>query len=990
MGDDLTELPVFGPDHVLCGECGLEPQCIKGRTATAYRPKNFNGMLVIGEGPGQQEVANNRPFVGKSGRLLRAAMESVGIEMDDCYITNATLCKPPPKDDALHAAFPTAIPSCLGRLEAEIEAVRPRVIVVLGGAALIAVTGYDRTVTKREKFDCDNCNPNRRVGPVLQCSAPIADPATDGTTSTKCGHLHFLDATSKEDVKPEEVLALKKAGCTACGAKLKNVRPKMVKCPQCGGLKTRQVEFEIFEYPYNIGQVAGAIFEPQGDGDKQPHHIDSWYAKQGVSYMVPTYHPAFVLRDQQFMIKPVQKHLLKAKRLLTEDLDWPVDYQVTTDPAVIEKFVWGSWKWDDPDGAPNFAVDIETEAWGIDDDGKRVQLDARHVPNVTDIKVIGLARRGQALVVDTREVDADDENDPLLDVLYKFLTDDRIPKTYHNGCCYDVPVIDRIWGIPWEHQLTSYTDDTISVHHNLYPDEPHDLGHVTFSFTPARAWKPARTIHGVEVHDDFDELALYNARDVINTDGAREAMGADGGVAFAGGKLMRNKLAHVYEQDSRMLAVALTMTMHGMPLDHGKFVAAGETAQKNIDAAIERAREALATTRFDGPEEFNPFKVKNHLIPALYEEEGFNLATTRRTKTGPSTDETALRDQLASARNPKAVEFVQAVLDVREHNKIKSTYINSPKMQPWDDGRIHAMWKPWGARTGRFSSSPNLTNWPVWLRSIIVAPKGRKIVGSDFDQLELRGIAAVTGDPELTRRCLEADDSRKLEPDHDPHSYVAGLAFKGAYTDLSLKDPKHDHTNVKCKCETCRRKALRSLIKNVIYGLGYGAGDRKVLETIYARGTYHGPPITIEMVAHIRKTVFRAFSHVEAWRISAVEEAFKSEEIRSPLMGRRRIFPLGQIPVTEIYNFPIQSLGADIMNERTLIFMEKLPAVDPSAFLIAQVHDALYVECDEDKAEKVAKLLEETLTCEKTLYEGGPTMLFTAGAGISDNWKEAS
>lgn len=997
MGDgahiqDLTKLPVFDSSHSNCVECELQPRLQSGLTAFAYRPPNFNGVMVVGEGPGNQEVAQGRPFVGRSGQLLRAIMSSVGLDMDACYITNATTCKPPPKDKSLHASFPNAIPSCLSRLEDEIEAVRPRVIVCLGAAAFIAVTGYDKDFVKRVRFDCEHCDENRRVGPVLECSAPIPNPEDNGATTKPCRHLHFLNAPSKEEVDPEEVKQIKAQGCASCGAKLKNVRPKMVKCRVCGGRKMRHETHTRFEHDYNVSDVAGALFVPSPTaGEREAHQVDHWYAEQGVGYVIGTYHPAFLLRGQQFMAKAVQKHLAKAKRLVNDDVEWVVNYETTTRAERVREYCW-AWE---RRGVPayNFSVDIETEAWGFDEDGEPVQLDARVITNVTKIKVIGIGcwQMGKALVVDTRAVDPAEES-ALLDAIQDFLEDERIPKTYQNGACYDIPVVDLVWGIPWENQIKSYWDDTLGAHTNLYPDEPHNLPHITFSFTDAYAWKPARTVHGVEVHENFEELALYNARDVLNTDAVREAMGVDGGVAFEGGKMHRAKLGRVYELDARLRQICVSMTMRGMPLDPEMRARVAEKANGLYDDALLRARSLIDKhTQIEAAEEFNP-NSPPQLVEVLFSRKGFNLMAIEKTDGGvASTKAEVLEKLLNSTKDTRAIAFLKAMKDVREHSTTLKMYINSPKMQPWADGRMHSIWQPWGAKTGRFSSKPNFQNWPGWLRAMIAAAAGRHIVGSDYDQLELRGMAALYGDPELIRRCLAADENHKLEPDHDPHSYVAWLAFKDAYTSLDINDPTHDpEADERCRCQKCKRKALRDLIKRVIYGLGYGAGDSTVLNAIYsAPGGYHGPPITLEMVAHVRKTIFKAFPEIPRGREKLLEEAHATQEIRSPLDGRRRVFPLGDIPPTEIYNYPIQSMGASIINERTVVLYDELPHIDPTAFIFAQVHDAVYIECDEDKSEAVAKLTAEVLTCEKSLREGAPPMIFSAGAHVATNWKDA-
>ncbi len=981
----LTKLPIFDEHYADCDRCPLNKQCRHDppRLAYAYRPEKFNRIMIVGEGPGQQEVIEGRPFVGKSGQLLRSILDSIGVKMDECYLTNATLAKPPPHNASLNEDFPGAIEACLSRLEAEINAVRPRVIVPVGAAAWIAISGYDVVEQKRVHFECPECDPTtRHVGPVIVCGNTVTN--ADGTKGEKCGHTHFLTSgKTKETVDPEEVFKVK-AACAKCGLPMKSVRPKMIKCLACGGRRMRYEPLNKFIWDYNLSQVAGAIFEPrQGVEPLKAHHLGTWLAEAGVKYVIPTLHPAFLLRGNQFAVKSVQKHFQKAARLAREDVPYEVPFTWSKDPEVVRAFCY---KWlREKKPAPNLTIDIETDALDIVD-GVEVAGDAREITEVKHVRCVGIgSKETGVIVVDTREADPKNPDDPLLGELYEFLTDDRIPKTYQNGCLYDIPVLDRTLGIPWYELARSYADDTLHAHAALYPDSPHTLEQQTFEFTYARAWKPPQVRKGELVHKNFEELAEYNARDVYNTDESRTAMGVSGGKALPGGRMWRADLQDIYEQDSKIRKITLGMTMRGLPLNAEIFQRVGDNARTKAAESLAQAREILAKTKFVNPEEFKPTK---DLVRALYELEGFGLPVLNRTKKTdkPATDKIELVNLMTSTRDTEAQSFIRAVLKYKADQYVISNYTEA--LTPWADGRFHPIWKPWGARTGRFTSSPNFQNFPKWLRIMVEAKPGRKIIGADYDQLELRAMALLSGDEELTRRCMTADGDRKLEPDHDPHSYVASLAFMAQYTGLQLKDPAHDKSTDKCKCETCKRKALRDIIKRVIYGLGYGAGDATVLEAIYDGG-YNGPPITLNMIAHVRATVFKAFKDIEPYRQRSVQEAMRSGELRSPIYGRRRIFPLNEVPVTEIYNFPIQSFGADLMNERIIVLEARLPSVDPTAFIIAQVHDAIYIEGAEDHAEAIAALMQEVMTTSRRI-EGGPLMDFTASAAIANNWKDAA
>lgn len=989
----LVKLPVFDSRHANCEKCELLPQLERGHTCNAYRPEKFNGIMVIGEGPGQQEVSAGRPFIGLSGQLLRALLDDVGINLDDCYVTNATLCKPPPKNKGLHEEFPNAIPSCAGRLEAEIKAVKPKIILTLGAAAWVAISGYDVEKTKQVAFDCDACNPaTRKIGPVLQCAAAQPNPATNGTTTIPCGWIHRFRPSSLNVVDPNELELVKAAGCPKCGARLSRLRPKQIKCLKCGGRKQRSEKYTVFDWDFNITAAAGAIFEParvpEKDG-RQDHELGYWLRELGVQYVVPTYHPAFILRGQQFYAKTVQKHLRKVVRLLNGGTPQEVRYTKTTDPNVVRAFcyAWLKTKTKEP---PHFSLDIETEAF--DADGK--PTDARKIRNVTKIKCIGISTLSNTLVVDTRAVDPADPNDPLLGALYEFLTDDRIPKGYHHGAGYDIPVVDLVWGVPWDEQVKSAVDDTLHAHLNLYPDEPHRLDHVTFECADVHAWKPARTVNGVQVHTDFDELALYNARDTWHTALIVDHFGIRGGKVIPGGRMDRAGLAKVYENDSRLRQIAVGMTMAGVPLNYQKFREVGEQSRRLIAEADASIRAALEHAGYPEHATIN-FNSVPQLTNLLFGSRSFFklAAVDMSSPTQPATSRVHFQKLLSTTQSTEALATLNGLIELRKQKYVASNFVFAENMQPWADGRIHFLWQPWGTRTGRFSSSPNGQNVPLWLRNAFECRKGRKIVGADSDQLELRMIAWQSGDPELIRRSLGAVEARKLEPDYDPHSYIASIAFS-QYTKLSLKDPSHgldakgqpmakDKIR-KCLCETCRRKALRDIVKRVIYGLNYGAGSYTVLEAIY-NGGYEGPPITISIVEHVKKTVFTEFARIPLYRDELVKSSRLDGAIYSPLMRRRRIFPLVgfpnvEPPITEIYNFPIQSGGADIINEALIAFCDRLPAVDPTAFVIAQIHDAIYAECAEDRAEAVKALLTDCMTMEKEY--NGVVMRFSASGKV--------
>jgi uracil-DNA glycosylase len=107
--------------------------------------------MLVGEQPGDQEDLQGRPFVGPAGRLLDMALDAAKISRDSVYVTNAVkhfkfeprgkrrIHKKPNREETA---------ACRPWLDAEIEAVRPEVIVCLGATAAQALLGSDFRVTK--------------------------------------------------------------------------------------------------------------------------------------------------------------------------------------------------------------------------------------------------------------------------------------------------------------------------------------------------------------------------------------------------------------------------------------------------------------------------------------------------------------------------------------------------------------------------------------------------------------------------------------------------------------------------------------------------------------------------------------------------------------------------------------------------------------------------------------------------------------------------
>ena len=101
-------------------------------------------VLAVGEGPGADEDASGRPFVGAAGQYLDKWLAAVALDRKtNCFIANVVKCRPPGNRDPQ----PEEVQACRGYLERQIALLRPRAILALGRFAAQALTGSTQSIT---------------------------------------------------------------------------------------------------------------------------------------------------------------------------------------------------------------------------------------------------------------------------------------------------------------------------------------------------------------------------------------------------------------------------------------------------------------------------------------------------------------------------------------------------------------------------------------------------------------------------------------------------------------------------------------------------------------------------------------------------------------------------------------------------------------------------------------------------------------------------
>ena len=132
--DAAARLTAIRADIGECTRCKLH----RGRRTIVFGVGSPRAKLMfVGEGPGAEEDARGEPFVGRAGQKLDDMIRAIGLRREDVYIANTVKCRPPNNRDP----EPDEIATCSPFLIAQIEAIRPRVIVTLGLPAARTLLG---------------------------------------------------------------------------------------------------------------------------------------------------------------------------------------------------------------------------------------------------------------------------------------------------------------------------------------------------------------------------------------------------------------------------------------------------------------------------------------------------------------------------------------------------------------------------------------------------------------------------------------------------------------------------------------------------------------------------------------------------------------------------------------------------------------------------------------------------------------------------------
>ena len=139
---NYSSLKKLNSECVECTSCNLS----KTRKNVVVGKGNESAQVVIiGEGPGEQEDISGLPFVGRAGKMLDTALSSVDIDpLKDCYITNIVKCRPP------NNRKPSSVESeaCMPWLNEQVNLLKPKIIILAGSTAVQSFLGINEPISK--------------------------------------------------------------------------------------------------------------------------------------------------------------------------------------------------------------------------------------------------------------------------------------------------------------------------------------------------------------------------------------------------------------------------------------------------------------------------------------------------------------------------------------------------------------------------------------------------------------------------------------------------------------------------------------------------------------------------------------------------------------------------------------------------------------------------------------------------------------------------
>ncbi len=349
--------------------------------------------------------------------------------------------------------------------------------------------------------------------------------------------------------------------------------------------------------------------------------------------------------------------------------------------------------------------------------------------------------------------------------------------------------------------------------------------------------------------------------------------------------------------------------------------------------------------------EFNINSPKQMSV-VLFDE--LQLPGAKKTKTGYSTNAEILEELIPHHA------IIPKILEYRKYNKLKTTYVDGLLKVADDNDIIHTSFNQTETRTGRISSTePNLQNIPIRseagakMRTFFVANDNYTLIDADYSQIELRVLASLANDKNMTDAFLSGEDI---------HTNTASQVFDLPPLFITPQ--------------------MRSRAKAVNFGIVYGISAFSLSKDI---------GVTVSEADGYIKNYLKTYEGVKNYLDNTVMTA-KENGYVTTYFGRRRYLPelkssnhnLRSFGERVAKNMPIQGTAADIIKIAMINVYRELKNVGLDARLILQVHDELIIEAKEKDVEQVKSIVKNAM--ENAVKFSVPMI---ADINVGENWGKA-
>ncbi len=405
-----------------------------------------------------------------------------------------------------------------------------------------------------------------------------------------------------------------------------------------------------------------------------------------------------------------------------------------------------------------------------------------------------------------------------------------------------------------------------------------------------------------------------------------------------------------YEVESPLVKVLVDMEYEGINVDVEFLKSYSDSLEKEIIDAEKNVYEQAGL-------KFNLASPKQ-LGEVLFDKMQLDC-NAKKTKSGQyATGEDVL------IKLSKEHKICEDILIFRELTKLKSTYIDAlPSLIHPESGRVHTCYAQAVAVTGRLSSTnPNLQNIPIRTekgreirKAFIPRDSNHVLVSADYSQIELRIIAAISGDPNM----IDA-----FKNDKDIHLTTAARVFNVDEADVT--------------------KEMRYKAKSVNFGIIYGQGAFGLAENL---------KISKSEAKEIIDNYKLQFPGIQAYMDNTINFCREHGYVET-LMGRKRWlkdinsanFTIRSFAERNAINSPIQGAAADMIKLAMIKIHSELKTRGLKSAMLLQVHDELVFDVPKDELNIVKPLILECMQNAMLLPNNVPSK---AEIGEGNNWLEA-